>query len=179
MKRFIAALALVTAASAGIAGCGGDDDDEPTGTAGKGSTGGEPSTDGGTPSTDGGTPSTDGGTAAGGAPSGNVSCDETLDGVCQNPMDCPFVVDGTARVTAGTCGKGCLASSDENCARDCLLEELAMSSECAQCYVDTVACTVMKCLAECVSDPEADACKLCQVEKGCRAAFNECSGLPE
>jgi hypothetical protein len=174
MKRFIAALALVTAASVGIAGCGGDDDDEPSGTAGKGSTGGEPGSNGGTPGNDGGTPANTGGT-----PSGNVSCDETQDGVCQNAMDCPFVIDGTARITAGTCGKGCLASSDENCARDCLLEELAMSSECAQCYVDTVACTVMNCLAECVNNPEADECKVCQVEKGCRDAFNECSGLPE
>lgn len=166
MKRFIAALALVTAASVGIAGCGGDDDDdEPSGTAGKGSTGG--------------TPSSDGGTAAGGAPSGNVACDETQDGVCQNPMDCPFVVDGTARITSGTCGKGCLSSSDENCARDCLLKELDMSTECAQCYLDTVACTIKECLPECVGDTEADECKVCQVEKGCRAAFNECSGLPE
>ncbi|HEX2876193.1 MAG TPA: hypothetical protein VHP33_33305 [Polyangiaceae bacterium] len=181
MKRFISALALVSAAALGVAGCGGDDDDDTNGAAGKGNTGGEPGSNGGEPGSDGGTPASTGGAPAntGGAPTDNVSCDETQDGVCQNPMDCPFVVDGTARITAGTCGKGCLASSDENCAVDCILEELAMSSECAKCYADTVACTVMKCLAECVSDPEAEACKLCQVEKGCRDAFNECSGLPE
>lgn len=191
MKRFIAGLALVTAGTVGIAGCGGDDDDDTTGTAGtagKGNTGGQPGSNGGEPASNGGEPTSNGGEPTsnggepgsnGGAPSGNVSCDETQDGVCQNPMDCPFVIDGTARITAGTCGKGCLASSDENCSVDCILEELDMSSECATCYAETVACTVMKCLAECVNDPEADACKVCQVEKGCRAAFNECSGLPE
>ena len=182
MKRIISALALVTAAAVGIAGCGGDDDDDTANTtAGKGSTGGEPATTGGEPGTTGGTPGENGGTPGenGGAPTGNVSCDPTQDGVCQNAMDCPFVVDGTARIEAGTCGKGCLGNADENCARDCILETLAMSSSCAQCYADTVACTIMHCLGVCINDPEATECKECQVEKGCRAAFDECSGLPE
>jgi len=172
MKRIISALALLAAAGLGIAGCSGDDDDDTANTGGSAGTsvtpsGGEPASTGGTGAT-GGEPAT-----------GNVTCDPAENGVCQNDQDCPFVVDGRARIAAGTCGKGCLASSDENCARDCLLEELDMSSDCAQCYVDTVACTVMECLGECVSDPEADACKQCQVDKGCRAAFDECSGLPE
>ncbi len=170
MKRIISTLALLTAASVGIAGCGGDDDDSSNTTGGTGNTAGAPVTDkGGAPD------------ATGGAPpaSGNVMCDEAQNGTCQNPMDCPFVVDGTARITAGTCGQGCLASSDENCSRDCILEKLDMSSECAKCYADTVACTITNCLGECISDPEADKCKQCQVDKGCRAAFDECSGLPD
>ncbi len=163
MKRIISALMMVTVASIGLAACSGDDDDSADATGGQGNSAGTPATgDGGAP------PS-----------SGNVMCDPEENGVCQNPMDCPFVVDGTARITAGTCGKGCLTSADENCARDCLLDKLDMSSSCAQCYVDTVACTVMKCLAECINDPEADECKQCQVDQGCRAAFNECSGLPD
>lgn len=175
MKRIITALALVSVAALGIAGCGGDDDDDTTPTAGKGSTGGEPGTNGGTPGTNGGEPGT-----SGGAPSGNVMCDPAEKGVCQNAMDCPFVVDGTARIKAGECGQGCLTTpDDETCSRDCILAALDMSSECAQCYADTVACTIMNCLGVCVKDPEAAACKECQVEKGCRAAFNECSGLPE
>jgi hypothetical protein len=183
MKRIISALALVTAAAVGIAGCSGDDDDDTANTAaGKASTGGEPATNGGTPGTNGGEPATNGGEPAtnGGAPSGNVMCDPTADGVCQNAMDCPFVVDGTARIKAGECGKGCLSTpDDENCSRDCILDALDMSGECAQCYADTVACTIKNCLGACINDPEAAACKECQVEKGCRAAFDECSGLPE
>ena len=183
MKRIISALALVTAAVVGIAGCSGDDDDDTANTtAGKGNTGGEPATNGGEPATNGGTPATNGGEPAtnGGAPSGTVTCDPTAEGVCQNAMDCPFVVDGTARIEAGTCGKECLMNGGgEDCSRDCILKKLDMSSECAQCYADTVACTIKECLGVCLADPEATACKECQVEKGCRAAFDECSGLPE
>src|SRR4051812_26597318 len=103
MKRIISALALLTAASLSVAGCG-DDDDTASGTAGKGNTGGEPATNtGGQPAAAGETS-----TPVGGASSGNVMCDPTQNGVCQNPMDCPFVVDGTARMTAGACGQGCV-----------------------------------------------------------------------
>jgi hypothetical protein len=181
MKRIISALVLVTTVSIGIAGCSGDDDDDSSNTtAGKGNSAGAPTTgNGGEPSVAAGAPST----TSGGAPasSGNVMCDPTEAGVCQNPTDCPFVVDGTARKTAGECGQGCVSSgsTDENCARDCILDKLDMSSGCAKCYADTVTCTIMNCLAVCFADPEGDACKQCQVEKGCRAAFNECSGLPD
>ena len=169
MKRIISALAMVTAAAVGIAGCGGDDDDDSSNAAaGKASTGGTTTSNGGEPGTN------------GGEPSGNVMCDPTAEGVCQNAMDCPFVVDGTARIEAGTCGKQCLMTGgDEDCPRECILETLEMSSECAQCYVDTVNCTILNCTGVCINDPEAAACKECQVEKGCRATFNECSGLPE
>jgi hypothetical protein len=167
MKRIFAALAMVTVASLGVAGCGGDDNDSAN-TGGSPSTGGEPSSNGGEPaSSNGGEPGT-----------GNVTCDPTQKGVCQNDMDCPFVVDGTARMTAGTCGQGCVGNSDENCSRDCILEKLDMSQGCAKCYADTVNCTIENCLGQCIADPEADECKQCQVDKGCRAAFDECSGLP-
>jgi hypothetical protein len=169
MKRFISALVLVSVAGLGVAGCGGDDDDDdsmPTaGTSGTGATGGEASNNAGDTG-NGGTPGT-----------GNVMCDPSVNGVCQNDTDCPFVDDGTARITAGSCGQGCIGK-DEDCSRDCILMMLDMTSECASCYADTVNCTIMNCLSECVGDPEADACKECQVDKGCRAAFDECSGLP-
>lgn len=183
MKRIISALAMVAAAAVGIAGCSGDDDDDTSNpTAGKGSTGGEPGTNGGEPGTNGGTPGTNGGEPGtnGGAPSGNVMCDPTAEGVCQNAVDCEFVVDGTARIEAGKCGQECVQTGGgEGCSRDCILETLAMSSECAQCYADTVDCTIANCLGPCLGAAESTACKECQVEKGCRAAFNECSGLPE
>jgi hypothetical protein len=170
MKRIISALVLVTAATLGVAGCGGDDDDDSANTGGTGGSGVIPN---------GGEPAATGGDASpsGGAPTGNVMCDPTEKGVCQNDMDCPFVVDGTARITAGTCGQGCIGKA-ETCSRDCIVMMLDMSAECASCYADTVNCTIMNCLAECIGDPEAQACKQCQVDKGCRAAFDECSGLP-
>lgn len=170
MKRILSALVLSTLS---VGACGGDDDDDASNTGGSSSAGttseaGEP----GMPS--GGAPESGGG----GAPTGNVGCDPEEATTCQNEIDCPFVVDGTARMTAGVCGQGCLGK-EESCAVDCITDELDMSSECATCYAQTVACTVENCLSDCLNDPEADKCKACQVESGCRAAFNECSGLPE
>jgi hypothetical protein len=179
MKRIIAALALLTVASLSVAGCG-DDDDTAMNTAGKGNSAGEPSNNtGGQANSTGGQPASAGetNTPVGGASSGNVMCDPTQAGVCQNPMDCPFVVDGTARMTAGTCGQGCVGKAS-NCTLDCIQKMLDMSSECATCYADTVNCTIKNCLADCIADPEADVCKQCQVDKGCRSAFDDCSGLP-
>ena len=188
MKRTISILALLTAATIGVAGCGGDDDDSAKSTGGSSSTAGKPASAGGDSSTpsggDSNTPSGgDSNTAAagassGGASSGNVMCDPTQDGVCQNAMDCPFVADGTARMTAATCGIGCFGKA-ANCTLDCIQQTLdMMSTECATCYADTVNCTAMNCAGPCLGNPEADACTQCQIDQGCRAAFDECSGLP-
>jgi hypothetical protein len=152
MKRIFSALLLLTL-GIGI-GCGGDDDD-----------GSDPGPIGGS----------DG---AAGAPNDNVGCDPEGATACQNEQDCAFVIDGTARIEAGECGKGCIGQ-EESCARDCLLGVLEMTDECAGCYADTVNCSIMNCAAKCIADTEAQQCKDCQVEFGCREAFNTCSGLPE
>lgn len=161
MKRVISALVLLSfATTLGIAGCGGDDDDDDSAnTAGKNA----------------------GGSPAGGAPGdGNLACDPDQGTTCQNQTDCPFVVDGTARTTAQTCGKReCLGSEDENCARDCILAAIDMRSECATCYADFVNCTIAHCVGACISDPDSDDCHECQETEGCRPTFNTCSGLPE
>src|SRR5882672_2887883 len=116
MKRIISALALLTVASLAVAGCGGDDDDNSSTNGGTGGTSVVPT---------GGDSAAQGGADT----SGNVMCDPAVNGVCQNDMDCQFVVDGTARITAGTCGQGCVGNSDENCSRDCITGKLAMSPE--------------------------------------------------
>ena len=178
MKQIIAALAVLSMFGFGVVGCGGDDDDNSTSNGGS-ANGGEPATsNGGEPAaSNGGEPATNNGGAPG---SPNLSCDASLKGVCQNDMDCPFVVDGSARTKAQTCGQGCVlsGSEDPNCARDCMLKDLDMSSECAACYADIVSCTAKNCLGQCLTAPDSEACAQCQVDKGCRGAFNDCSGLP-
>lgn len=167
MKRLISALVLVSVAGLGIAGCGGDDDDDDSsstaGTSGTGATGnnaGEPG-NGGTPGT------------------GNVTCDPSENGVCQNETDCPAVANGEARAAAETCGTGECLGMDSQCSIDCIRAAVTMTPECADCYGAIVACTAKNCLLECVNEPESDTCRECQVAKGCREAFNTCSGLPE
>jgi hypothetical protein len=174
MKRLIYALALVTLS---VAACGGDDDDDDNNNNTAGSSTGATSNNAGEPSTgDAGEPA---GSSGGSGPTANVPCDPELEGVCQNPMDCPFVASGQARMTAGVCGQDCLLSgnTDEACPRDCLLEELEMSEECGGCYADAAVCGIMMCAAACIDDPEAEICQDCLIESGCREAFSTCSGL--
>jgi hypothetical protein len=180
MKRFISALALVMMAASAVTGCGDDDDDGGTDTGGKGSSAGEPGTTppmGGEPGDAGGSGSVLPG--AGGSPSLNLACTPSEATTCQNETDCPFVLDGTARTKAQTCGKGCLGSEEENCARDCITMDIPMTDECATCYADFVNCTIANCVGQCLADPDSDGCHTCQEEKGCRPEFNTCSGLPE
>jgi hypothetical protein len=167
MKPIISAWILVSAVAVNATACGGDDDDSTGPSGGTSSQAGQPGTG-------------EGGAAGAGVPAaGNVTCDESVDGVCQNATDCPSVASGAARISAGMCGQGCLGSSEESCAVDCIVADTSMTPECATCYAGAVACATEKCLGRCIADPEADDCKLCQVEEGCRAAFNDCSGLPE
>lgn len=161
MKRIISALSVLACATVlGLVGCGGDDDgDGNAGTAGKGN---EPTA---------GAPGT-------GSP--NLSCDPAEATTCQNETDCDFVVNGDARATAQTCGKDeCLVSEDPDCARDCILKDLDMTSDCAACYADFVNCTIAKCVGACIADADSEGCLECQETEGCRPTFDTCSGLPE
>jgi hypothetical protein len=163
MKRLLSAFVVLTLCAVG---CGDDSGDD-------GNKGG--SSNAGTDSGQAGEPG-----AAGGAPaSNNVACDPEAATTCQNETDCPFVQDGTARAAAQACGRACLGEA-QSCAVDCILGEIEMSSPCAGCYADIVACTAMsECLSPCLNDPEGQECADCQVETGCRGTFNECSGLTE
>jgi hypothetical protein len=174
MKRIISALALVAFS---VVACGDDDDggDNTGGNAGTGAT----TSDAGEPASSmGGNDGT--GATGGGPPTMNVACDPELDGVCQNPMDCPFVESGEAREAAGACGLSCLLVEDPECPVDCMLMEkgLDMSSECADCYGDAATCGIMECAAPCMT-PESAECQECLMESGCRETFNECSGLEQ
>ena len=175
MKRIMSFLAVVTLS---VVACGGDDDDDTNGSAGTstGATGnaGEPAmSDGGEPAA-----------PAGGAPAtGNVACDPEVDGVCQNPMDCPFVESGEARMVAGDCGSSCLlgGGDDPDCPVNCMLVEMGldMSSECATCYGDAAVCGIANCAADCLGMTESEGCQTCLVDAGCRSDFNSCSGLEQ
>lgn len=85
-----------------------------------------------------------------------------------------------ARLHATDCGLASLSLCEPDVAAvTCMLEKrgVPLSKTCASCYGDIVLCTIDKCIQRCISDPAAEDCKACQVEKGCQAAFDVCSGL--
>jgi hypothetical protein len=92
--------------------------------------------------------------------------------------DVALVCTGNIAGIAGTCGVSCLGMG-KPCITACIKGQLAtLSDACNGCYADTVLCTQMMCLTECVQNPAAQICTDCQIAKGCRAAFATCSGLP-
>ncbi|CAE7331248.1 unnamed protein product [Symbiodinium natans] len=60
------------------------------------------------------------------------------------------------------CGTKCFgAPNKRTCATNCLRNERGMSQHCAACFGDKVACTIKKCLAECMADGNSNRCKTC------------------
>lgn len=87
-----------------------------------------------------------------------------------------------------SCGAGCLGMGDDaqqaaciaTCVNSALTDAKAkpLSEDCMGCYINDIACARDKCLMPCALNPGGEECALCRIEKGCVAAFYECSGLP-
>jgi hypothetical protein len=148
MTRGICLAVLFGAVALTAAGCGDDEDD---------------GDDGG------------GGTGGGGT---NVECTPGGGGACQNDDDCPIVEEGTAREEAQDCGLDCQADPDPGmCSVGCIVMNTGLTAGCSACYAGLVGCVAENCLAQCSSNPDSSACVQCQVDEGCRATFDTCSGL--
>jgi hypothetical protein len=108
----------------------------------------------------------------------NVSCDPNGDGTCQNEQDCPSVTSGDARESAQLCGQGCLQDPDPGmCAVGCIVMETGMTTGCSACYAGVVGCAFDNCLDQCNPNAASEECTQCQIDAGCRADFDACSGL--
>lgn len=116
----------------------------------------------------------DSGPADGGTAMAHTDAGGDAPGACRSAEDEAILM--TADLDAAT----------ERCARRdpsadavarCLVDEVRLSPDCAQCFGENVACTVQYCLRPCTFDP--DACDPCRREKGCVAAYERCSGLSE
>jgi hypothetical protein len=97
--------------------------------------------------------------------------------MCAAASDVQLICTQNIAMVAGTCGVGCVGMG-EACINTCIRNMIPLSQGCASCYVGTVACTQAMCLTECINNPAAEVCTNCQIQKGCRAAFFACSGLP-
>lgn len=115
------------------------------------------------PSPDGGAP-TDAGDVDAGAPSG--ACTNAADQAIHNSIDVSDAV--------GTCASDCFGAGP--CVRRCITNDIGLSSECTECYVDVTRCTVQNCIADCAGADSA-ACEACRDAAGCTSDFDTCSGL--
>jgi hypothetical protein len=120
----------------------------------------------------------DGGGGGTGGSGTDVTCTPGAGGACQNEMDCPSVVNSAAKMATGLCGQQCLGNADEaGCTVMCIADATSMSAECSICYATLAGCARNNCLSECAAEPTSDPCTQCQIDSGCRAMFDTCSGL--
>lgn len=95
--------------------------------------------------------------------------------------DVPLICSQNVDVFAGVCGVECLGvarAEYPDCVSKCLSKRIALGEACRACYGAQTACVAVNCRNECVADPASAICQRCQIEKGCRAEFFACSGLP-
>lgn len=74
------------------------------------------------------------------------------------------------------CGTRCFSQPNRGrCATQCLRDSFGMSSGCASCFGDKVACTIQKCLSKCAGSDAAPACINCVRSKCGRCNMNKAS----
>lgn len=122
---------------------------------------------------------------------GDTDCDDAdcaaFCGVCANEVDQSAIVDdGTQNILiiAAVCieDSDCGDSPSLECLGECMRDDdrpasTTVSSECAECFAGYTQCIEAECRALCLSDGLSLDCAICDVEAGCRAYFNRCSGL--
>jgi hypothetical protein len=99
-------------------------------------------------------------------------------GMCASASDLNLICTNNIRDLAASCGKNSCLGMGASCINACLKPQVALSDPCLGCYSAAVLCVEMKCLGDCLADPSAPACTLCQVQQGCLRDFFACSGLP-
>ena len=139
--------------------------------------------DTGTPDTgapDTGTPDTgtpDLGTPDTGTPDADVATGDAYSaGACDNPADRGRLraIESEIPDAMGTCAFECIVTGG-TCAAECSERELEISSECATCFGDMIACTTASCALNCLT-PDSPQCLECQ-EENCFPGFETCAGL--
>ncbi len=122
--------------------------------------------------------------------------DDVAGGACTNAADLAIIqnasYDPVAKATACGLDNVNLAlggdidgftTAAETCMKDDSYKDDAkfafvLSDDCGGCYVGSVRCTAVNCLASCAVDAASDACVTCRADNGCVSGFYTCSGLP-
>ncbi len=186
MSRSILLL-LVAVPSAFLMACGSDTTSgttsgggsAPTTTTGAGGAGGSASTSSATgtggDATTTATSTSSTGTGTSSSASGSTGTGMMATGACTNAADVAVAQSKDVKKIAQDCGTSKLGQ--EPATKDCIKTGTGLSDGCVTCFDAIVQCVVMKCLAQCASDPNSAACNTCR-DTNCNPAFVTCSGLP-
>jgi hypothetical protein len=101
------------------------------------------------------------------------------EGACINQDDQAIIDDPETDVTAVATeyAYACLTSDDIGaCTAEGVTTDTGLSTDCALCYAEQVVCAAENCLADCISDSEAQGCVDCRNEN-CVPLFEPCSGI--
>ncbi len=102
-------------------------------------------------------------------------------GACRAAAEKSLVCDAQVQRVIGRCNEQSLNDSASfDLVENCALTDPALSSvgeDCIDCYLDANRCTLLNCLAECLTPGADEACRLCRANQ-CGAALSACTGLP-
>jgi len=101
--------------------------------------------------------------------------------MCTNAADKAIIDPDREGVSdkAKECGLACLGQPDPvACSMPCVIENTGISEGCAGCYAEMIYCSIVHCVLQCASNPDAEPCIQCQDKNNCYDDFYYCSGLP-
>lgn len=117
------------------------------------------------------------------APTEQCLATADLDIICSGDKD-PAAKAAACGQSATCIGLALQQKFDEftTCTSTCMLDAerpgfaFAVSAGCTGCYVDSVRCTAEKCLSQCATNANSEACVTCRNDNGCTSGFFTCSG---
>jgi hypothetical protein len=115
------------------------------------------------------------GTGTSSSASGSTGTGMMAMGACTNAADLGIVQTKDVKTITADCGKANIGQDAK--VKACIKMGTNLSDPCVTCFADTVSCVVNKCLMQCITDTNSQACKDCRATN-CDPAFVACSGLP-
>jgi len=102
--------------------------------------------------------------------------DTTSAGACDNTADNTTLagVQATLETKIETCAFECLGQGAA-CSTTCIQRETSLSSGCATCFGEVIACTITNCALQCLNASSAG-CTTCR-DTNCTPAFETCAGI--
>jgi hypothetical protein len=109
---------------------------------------------------------------------------------CATEVQVAQICEVNPSTEAGKSGSACAATAPADKLEECTIEGDGasikglrsaapdLSDPCLKCFSDSVACSAMNCLSECLGKPMDPGCTECRETKECTPKFYACAGLP-